>query len=88
MVAAEGGTDLTVDNDDPSRKMIRQILGVVSQREKSCIFQKFRAARIRNLRGKRLTILEIADWLNSEGPRLAVVVRGGSVRSVGFLPFN
>lgn len=95
MVAAEGGTDLTVDNDDPSRKMIRQILGVVSEWEKSCIVQKLRAARIRskerngrcegrkpygekdgeaeivtriqNLRGERLTILEIADRLNGEG---------------------
>jgi DNA invertase Pin-like site-specific DNA recombinase len=47
VVAAEGGTDLTVDNDDPSRKMIRQILGVVSEWEKSCIVQKLRAARIR-----------------------------------------
>ena len=46
VVAAEGGTDLTVDNDDPSRKMIRQILGVVSEWEKSCIVQKLRAARI------------------------------------------
>jgi DNA invertase Pin-like site-specific DNA recombinase len=47
VVTAEGGTDLTVDNDDPSRKMIRQILGVVSEWEKSCIVQKLRAARIR-----------------------------------------
>jgi DNA invertase Pin-like site-specific DNA recombinase len=45
VVAAEGGTDLTVDNDDPSRKMIRQILGVVSEWEKSCIVQKLRAAQ-------------------------------------------
>jgi DNA invertase Pin-like site-specific DNA recombinase len=48
VVAAEGGTDLTVDNNDPSRKMIRQILGVVSEWEKSCIVQKLRAARIRS----------------------------------------
>jgi len=48
VVAAEGATDLTVDNDDPSRKMIRQILGVVSEWEKSCIVQKLRAARMRS----------------------------------------
>ncbi|MSU61263.1 MAG: DNA invertase [Pedosphaera sp.] len=48
VVAADGGTDLTVDSDDPSRKMIRQILGVVSEWEKSCIVQKLRAARIRS----------------------------------------
>jgi len=48
VVAAEGGTDLTVDSNDPSRKMIRQILGVVSEWEKSCIVQKLRAARIRS----------------------------------------
>ncbi len=48
VIAAEGGTDLTVDNDDPSRKMIRQILGVVSEWEKSCIVQKLRAARVRS----------------------------------------
>lgn len=48
VIAAEGGTDLTVNSDDPSRKMIRQILGVVSEWEKSCIVQKLRAARIRS----------------------------------------
>jgi DNA invertase Pin-like site-specific DNA recombinase len=48
VVAAEGGTDLTVDSNDPSRKMIRQILGVVSEWEKSCIVQKLKAARVRS----------------------------------------
>ena len=103
VVAAEGGTDLTVDNNDPSRKMIRQILGVVSEWEKSCIVQKLRAARIRSkekngrcegrkpygtkegeaeivakiqgLRTERLTIVEIADRLNSEG----VTTRSGGL---------
>lgn len=48
VVAAEGGTDLTVDSNDPSRKMIRQILGVVAEWEKSCIVQKLKAARVRS----------------------------------------
>jgi len=48
MVAAEGGTGLTVDNDNPSRKMILRILGAVSEWEISWIVQKLRAARVRS----------------------------------------
>ncbi len=35
VVAAESGTDLTVGDDDPTRVLIRQVLGAVSQFEKA-----------------------------------------------------
>lgn len=50
VIAAESGTDLTVADDDPTRKLIRQVLGAVSEFEKSVIVQKLRAARERKRR--------------------------------------
>jgi DNA invertase Pin-like site-specific DNA recombinase len=47
VISAECGTDLTVEDNDPTRKLIRQVLGAVSEFEKSCIVQKLRAARVR-----------------------------------------
>jgi DNA invertase Pin-like site-specific DNA recombinase len=47
VIAADSGTDLTVDDDDPTRVLIRQVLGAVSQFEKSVIVLKLRAARNR-----------------------------------------
>jgi DNA invertase Pin-like site-specific DNA recombinase len=53
VVAADSGTDLTVSDDDPTRTLIRQVLGAVSQFEKSVLVLKLRAARqrIRRFRG-------------------------------------
>src|SRR6266404_1838086 len=34
VIAADSGTDLTVDDDDPTRKLIRQVLGAVAEFEK------------------------------------------------------
>lgn len=50
VIEAEGGTDLTVANGDPTRTLIRQVLGAVSQFEKSVIVLKLRAARDRKRR--------------------------------------
>jgi len=54
-VLTADGQILTDENeDDPTRILIRQVLGSVSQFEKSCIVQKLRAARnrIRKEKGK------------------------------------
>jgi DNA invertase Pin-like site-specific DNA recombinase len=47
VIEAEGGTDLTAGDDDPTRVLIRQVLGAVSQFEKNVIVLKLRAARER-----------------------------------------
>jgi DNA invertase Pin-like site-specific DNA recombinase len=47
VIAADSGTDLTAADDDPTKVLIRQILGAVSQFEKSVIVLKLRAARER-----------------------------------------
>ncbi len=48
VVEAESGNDLTAgDQDNPSAKLIRQILGVVSEYDKDSIVLKLRAARDR-----------------------------------------
>ena len=45
VISAECGTDLTVDDDDPTKKLIRQVLGAVSEWEKNIIVQKTSLAR-------------------------------------------
>lgn len=47
VVEAESGTDLTVSDSDPTRKLIRQVLGAVAEFDKSVIVLKLRAARDR-----------------------------------------
>jgi DNA invertase Pin-like site-specific DNA recombinase len=47
VISADGGIDLTSGNDDPSAKLIRQILGAVSEWEKCALVQKLRASRLR-----------------------------------------
>jgi len=47
VVAADSGTDLTVEDGDPTRTLMRLMLGAIAQWEKSVIVQKLRAARIR-----------------------------------------
>jgi DNA invertase Pin-like site-specific DNA recombinase len=50
VIAADSGTDLTVADDDPTRVLIRQVLGAVAQFEKAVVVAKLRAARIRQRR--------------------------------------
>jgi DNA invertase Pin-like site-specific DNA recombinase len=47
VVSAECGTELTVEDDDPTRKLIRQVLGAISEWDKNIVVQKLRAARMR-----------------------------------------
>lgn len=50
VIATDSGVDLTTGDDDPTRTLIRQVLGAVSQFEKSIIVLKLRAARERTKR--------------------------------------
>jgi len=48
VVSADGGADLTTgDDDNPTAKLIRQVLGAVSEFERDVISQKLKAARVR-----------------------------------------
>lgn len=47
VIAADAGTDLTVADGDPTRKLIRQVLGAFSEFEKATAVLKLRAARER-----------------------------------------
>lgn len=54
VIAADSGTDLTADTDDPTRRLIRQVLGAVAEFDRRVTVQKLRAARERiRARGKR-----------------------------------
>lgn len=50
VVAADSGTELTAGDDDPTRVLIRQVLGAVAQFEKAVIVSKLKAARARKRR--------------------------------------
>jgi len=50
VVTADSGTNLTADDEDPTRVLIRQVLGAVSQFERSVIVAKLRGARQRKRR--------------------------------------
>ena len=47
VLEADGGNDLSVGSTDPTATLIRQVLGAVSQFEKSVVVLKLRAARQR-----------------------------------------
>jgi DNA invertase Pin-like site-specific DNA recombinase len=51
VIAADAGTDLTVADGDPTRKLIRQVLGAFAEFDKSITVLKLRAARER-IRGR------------------------------------
>ncbi len=54
VISADSGVDLTVSDEDPTRTLIRQVLGAVAQFEKSVIVLKLRAARdrVRKCKGR------------------------------------
>lgn len=52
VIAADGAGELTVGDDDPTRKLIRQVLGAVAEFDKSVTVLKLRAARARIRRTK------------------------------------
>jgi len=47
VISTEDDTDLTVEDNDPTKKLVRQILGAVSEWDKSIVVQKLRVARMR-----------------------------------------
>lgn len=54
VIAADSGTDLTADTDDPTRRLIRQVLGAVAEFDRRVTVLKLRAARERiRRRGSR-----------------------------------
>lgn len=54
VIATDSGTDLTADTDDPTRRLIRQVLGAVAEFDRRVTVLKLRAARERiRGRGKR-----------------------------------
>lgn len=54
VIAADSGTDLTADTDDPTRRLIRQVLGAVAEFDRRVTVLKLRAARERiRRRGQR-----------------------------------
>lgn len=50
VIAVDGDTDLTAADGDPTRTLIRQVLGAVAQFEKAVIVSKLKAARGRRKR--------------------------------------
>lgn len=52
VIAADSGTELTAGDDDPTRTLIRQVLGAVAQFEKAVIVSKLKAARTRKRRAE------------------------------------
>jgi len=50
VVAADSGTDLSVGDGDPTRKLVRQILAAISEFDRSVLVSKVRAARVRKRR--------------------------------------
>ena len=79
VVAADSGTDLSVGDGDPTRKLVRQILAAISEFDRSVLVSKLRAARVRKRLatgrcegrkprgGKRLSYDAIAARLNGDG---------------------
>lgn len=61
VIEASGGNDLTVSDNDPTRKLIRQVLAAVSEFDKSVTVLKLRGARQR----KRQTE---AGWTEGRKP--------------------
>jgi len=54
VVSADGGADLTEgDGDNPTAKLIRQVLGAVAEFEKDVLVAKLKAGRIRKRRANR-----------------------------------
>jgi DNA invertase Pin-like site-specific DNA recombinase len=54
VIATDSGTDLTADSDDPTRRLIRQVLGAVAEFDRRVTVMKLRAARDRKRsRGQR-----------------------------------
>jgi DNA invertase Pin-like site-specific DNA recombinase len=96
VISADGGVDLTLGNDDPTGKLVRQILAAVSEWEKCLIVQKLRASRLRIRRSggrcegrkpygktadEQVVIQKIKAW-RGEGKSFAEIAVGLNIESV------
>ena len=72
VIAADSATDLTGDSDDPTRRLIRQVLGAVAEFDRRVTVMKLRAARERKRsRGQRCAGRKPFDILPGESETLA-----------------
>jgi DNA invertase Pin-like site-specific DNA recombinase len=75
VVECEGGQELTVTDNEPTRVLIRQVLAAVAQFDKSCLVAKLRAARNRVRKDKgRCEGPKPYGALPGEGPAVARIV--------------
>jgi DNA invertase Pin-like site-specific DNA recombinase len=68
------GIDLTVNDDDPTRKMVRQILGAVAEFEKSSTNQKLAAAR-RRIRNSGKKCEGAPGYVDNHHPAVEIIKR-------------
>lgn len=47
VIACDSDTDLTVNDNDPTKKLLRQLLSAIAEFDKSCLVSKLKAARQR-----------------------------------------
>jgi DNA invertase Pin-like site-specific DNA recombinase len=100
VIEVEGGNDLTVEDNEPTKVLIRQILACVAQFEKCCMVQKLASARLRirqagkrcegpkpygDRDGERRTINVIQELHASGLPLLHIANR---LNSMGIKPRN
>lgn len=81
VIAVDSGTELTVGDDDPTRTLIRQVLGAVAQFEKAVIVSKLRAARVR--KKKATGRCEGRKPFGARPGEAAVIVRMVALRAEG-----
>lgn len=85
VIAVDADADLTGDTNDPTSTLIRQVLGAVSQFEKSVVVMKLRASRDRKSRkaGKRVEGVKPFGHFADEEATLARLQSLGKARSCG-----
>jgi DNA invertase Pin-like site-specific DNA recombinase len=82
VIEVEGGNDLTAATDDPTRKLIRQILGAVAEFDKSCLVAKLKGARDRlsKAKGRRIEGRAPFGWAIVDGQRVEVPAEQEAVK--------
>lgn len=90
VIETEGGTELTVEDNEPTKVLIRQILGAVAQFEKAIIVQKLNAGRRRKAKEtgqccggpgrfgekpEEKLVIEQIQQMKSRGDSIAAIVR-------------
>ena len=74
IVTADTGENITEANNDPSRKLIRQVLNAVAEYERSALVAKLRAARERKRRNGGHAVGAYAFGKHPEKPDEALVL--------------